>query len=72
MIYLLFFIVLFILPQKVYAYLDPGTGSYLIQIIIATFLGGLYLFKEQTLRIVQFVKNLLSRLFSKKNKTNEN
>ena len=36
-----FILVLFLLfPKSAYAYLDPGTGSYIIQIIMATFLGG--------------------------------
>jgi len=71
MIYLVFFIVFFVLPAKAYAYLDPGTGSYLIQIVIATALGGLYLFKNQIANIIRFIKNLLSRLFTKKEKPNE-
>jgi len=36
----LLFLVLFIeiiMPQEAYAYLDPGTGSMIIQVIIATF-----------------------------------
>ncbi len=72
MIYLLLFIIFFVLPAKAHAYLDPGTGSYLIQIVIATLLGGLYLFKGQVLRLIQFIKNLLSQLFNKKTKSNEN
>jgi hypothetical protein len=27
------------LPQRAYAYLDPGTGSYLLQLLIAGLLG---------------------------------
>jgi hypothetical protein len=34
-----------LLPRPVNAYLDPGTGSYIIQIIIGAFLGGGYLVK---------------------------
>ena len=30
---------IFLLPEYSYAYLDPGTGSYLIQVILAGFLG---------------------------------
>lgn len=32
-------------PRPAYAYLDPGTGSYIIQLIIGAFLGGGYLIK---------------------------
>ena len=31
------FIAEIIMPQKAYAYLDPGTGSMIVQVIIATF-----------------------------------
>ena len=36
LVILLFFIVF---PQYVYGYLDPGTGSYVIQVILAAILG---------------------------------
>lgn len=42
------FIILFLtffLPKRVYAYLDPGTGSYIIQLIIGGLLGSGYLIK---------------------------
>lgn len=50
--------VLFILPDSVQAYLDPGTGSYLVQIVVGAFLGGLYLVKHFWRSIVTFVKNI--------------
>ena len=31
------------LTQQAHAYLDPGTGSYFIQILIASLAGGVYL-----------------------------
>ncbi len=37
--------VFLIVPQKAHAYLDPGTGSYLIQIIIASVAGAGYFLK---------------------------
>jgi len=57
---LAFILVSSIAPQKVYAYLDPGTGSYLIQIIIASVAGGGYLIKANWGRI--------RAILSKKNK----
>ena len=48
--------------REAYAYLDPGTGSYLLQLIMAGILGGM-------LAIKMFWKNLrvfFSNLFSKK------
>ena len=32
-------------PQTIYAYLDPGTGSYIIQIILAAIVGLAYTIK---------------------------
>jgi hypothetical protein len=33
------------IPGTAYAYLDPGTGSYLVQLLIGSLLGGLYAVK---------------------------
>jgi hypothetical protein len=49
-------------PQYVYAYIDPGTGSYVIQIIIAAFVAVSFMVKLYWLKIKGFV----GRLFSKK------
>lgn len=37
---------LFIIPKNSYAYLDPGTGSYLLQIIAAILFAGLFFIKS--------------------------
>jgi hypothetical protein len=47
--------------KKELAYLDPGTGSFLLQLLLATFLGGLFLVKTFWKRI----KDFFLRLFSK-------
>jgi hypothetical protein len=56
------FLVLFylILPPKAYAYLDPGTGSYILQMTIAALLGGLFVVKKFWYRFKIFFKNFLS------------
>jgi hypothetical protein len=41
------------------AYLDPGTGSFLLQLLLATALGGLFMVKTFWKRI----KNFFQRLF---------
>ena len=41
---------------RVSAYLDPGTGSLIIQILIGSFFGGLYLLKVYWGKIKQFIK----------------
>jgi len=56
----LFFLLLFlILPQPTYAYLDPGTGSYLIQILIAAFVGSSYFIASSWSKIKFFLRKTL-------------
>ena len=57
------FLVLFymIFPCKGYAYLDPGTGSYFLQLLIASVLGGLYAIKVFWKNIKTFFKNIFSK-----------
>lgn len=38
------------------AYLDPGSGSYIVQMIIAGVLGGFYAIKLYWVKIVNFIK----------------
>ena len=38
------------------AYLDPGTGSYIVQILVAGALGGIYAIKMYWMRVVNFFK----------------
>lgn len=57
----LFFILLLIFAQNSFAYLDPGTGSYFFQIIIAFILGGILGIKMFWRRITGFVKSLFAR-----------
>ena len=52
---------------KVYAYLDPGTGSIIIQYIIAGLVAGLTIFKTLWSRAKDFYKSLINRLNKKKN-----
>jgi nitrate/nitrite transporter NarK len=66
---ILFFITLmFLLPAiKVYAYLDPGTGSFIFQILLAGFIGALFAVKLFWKRIGR----LLKRIFPGKKKLEE-
>lgn len=52
---------LFIIPKNSYAYLDPGTGSYLLQIIAAILFAGLFFIKSWWGR----VKGIFLKLISK-------
>lgn len=53
-----------VFPQASYAYLDPGTGSYLIQILGASLFAGLYMVK----RFWTDIKNFFALLFSRSKK----
>jgi hypothetical protein len=55
------FIFLALQTEESYAYLDPGTGSYLIQVVIGVILGGLYALKIFWSKIKYFFKNLLKK-----------
>jgi len=55
-------VVQMLLPQAAFAYLDPGTGSYFFQVIVATIVGGLLTIKM----FWQKIKNFFINLFSKK------
>jgi hypothetical protein len=39
---------------KAYAYLDPGTGSYMLQVLIAAIVGGLFAIKPFFAKIKSF------------------
>lgn len=55
-----------VFPPKAHAYLDPGTGSYVIQVAAAVFFGGIFFLKTFWSRITMF----LGSLFGKKEKNN--
>jgi len=46
---------------KPHAYLDPGSGSYLIQLLIAGLLGGAFVIRAFWGRILTFFRGLLNR-----------
>lgn len=68
-IFLLF--VFFVFVPKVSAYLDPGTGSYMIQLLMGGLLGSLFLIKNYWTNIVSIIKNFFSKK-NHKNKENKN
>lgn len=51
---------LFSLPKISYAYVDPGTGSYIFQILIAGFFASIFFFKSA----LKKVKGVLEQIFS--------
>jgi len=56
---LLFLALIFLLAleRSAFAYLDPGTGSYVFQIIIAGIVGSLFAVKMFWKRFIGFFKN---------------
>jgi len=58
----------FVFPQEAYAYLDPGTGSYLLQVGLAVLLGASFVIKIYWRRI----RASLANLFSKRKKDGKN
>jgi hypothetical protein len=51
-------------PIRVYSYIDPGTGSYIFQIVIAAFVAVSFAVKVYWHKI----KTFLAKLFAKKEK----
>lgn len=47
--------------KDVYAYLDPGTGSYVLQMVIAGLLGALFFIKLSWKKMKNFFSNLSSK-----------
>jgi len=56
------FLILFVLFKKnTYAYLDPGTGSFILQMLAAGALGTLFAIKTFWRQIINFLTKILSR-----------
>lgn len=51
----------FALAEPAHAYLDPGTGSFIFQLIIAGILGALFLFKAYWKKLVTALRKLIPR-----------
>lgn len=58
---LMFCAVLVAIPRLCYAYIDPATGSLVIQVIIGTVAAGLFAAKVLWKRISRILKGLLGR-----------
>ncbi len=52
---------LLLLPSVAQAYLDPGTGSYVLQLLLGTALGGLFALGVFWRRVLAFIKRLFKR-----------
>ncbi|HVZ67331.1 MAG TPA: hypothetical protein VG917_03645 [Patescibacteria group bacterium] len=47
-----------IFPPQAHAYLDPGTGSYVIQVVGAILFGGIFVAKTGAGKIKEFFSNI--------------
>ena len=56
-----------ITTQPAHAYIDPGTGSYILQMTIAALLAGLFTMKL----FMNKIKTLFKNFFSRKKKSGE-
>lgn len=54
-----FVMVLFVADAS--AYIDPGTGSYILQLLLAGLLGAAYVLKVYWLKVVYFFRNVFFR-----------
>jgi hypothetical protein len=51
-----------VIPLRTYvSYLDPGSGSFILQILIATLVGGLFVVRMYWKRITGFFRNLFNK-----------
>jgi len=50
-----------VVPGSAFAYLDPGSGSYFFQVLIAAFVGALFTAKVFWQKIKSFCINFFSR-----------
>ncbi len=54
-------LLILLMPSQAHAYLDPGTGSYVVQLLVGGLLGGLFALGMFWRRVVAFIKHLFKR-----------
>ena len=54
--------IVLLFSETVYAYIDPGTGSYIFQLAIAGILGSLFFIKTSWRRLLAFFNDLKRNL----------
>jgi len=70
LVILLIILLLTVSTKPAHAYLDPGSGSYIIQLIIAGGVGALFTVKTFWSQIKNFFTSLFHRKKREKEKTN--
>ena len=56
-----FFNILFDTLTRPQAYLDPGSGSYFVQLLLASLMGALFVLGVYRRKVTDFFRNLFSR-----------
>jgi drug/metabolite transporter (DMT)-like permease len=54
-------VLLFVFTRQAHAYLDPGSGSYIFQLLLAALVGALFAVRIYWKRIRTFFRRLLSK-----------
>ncbi len=62
----------FVFSEEAHAYIDPGTGTYIIQLIVAFIIGGVFLIKTYWRKIQTFLTKFFSKQSKEGNNTLEN
>lgn len=57
----------FLLVKPAHAYLDPGTGSYIFQVAVATFLASGYFLRNKLSEVGTTLKKISQKITGKKN-----
>ena len=47
--------------KRAFAYIDPGTGNMLVQMIIAVFIGTMFYFRNLIKKITVWIKNIMRK-----------
>jgi hypothetical protein len=53
-------LIILVFPENAHAYLNPGTSNFILQLLLAAFLGGILTVKIYWQKLKDFFKDLLS------------
>ncbi len=69
-----FFVSVYVImfPPQAHAYLDPGTGSYILQVVAAVFFGSLFALKVWWRKVANFLGSIFGRKEKQKTEKDSN
>ena len=59
------FVYLFVAVRSSHTYLDPGTGSYILQVVAGTLLAGGYFFKDSLSKVFRKISSVFKKVTKK-------